>query len=148
MHARRVLVGAVAVVLLAAIAAVLLREPVPPTVRRLRGAPSLVHGADPVRLRLELSLVNPDGTMRSVDMESEIDEERDRAHTTLADVIGPGDLELVAQGSVLYLSVPDARQEELGARWLRVAADSRAAARGAGVGPLPDPLTVLHALEG
>jgi hypothetical protein len=114
----------------------------------LREAPDRVIGHGPVRLALRLSLVDAGGTARTVAMTSEIDAAAERAHTRLAEVIGPGDLELVALGRILFLSVPEARSEALGARWLRVDAGSLAAARGAGVGPLPDPLTVLHSLEG
>jgi hypothetical protein len=145
---RGLLFGVVLLVLAIGVAALVLRDDLGPGLRALHAAPMRIRDAGPVRLELELSLVYPDRSGKTVTSTAEIDDERDRAHVELADVIGPGDLELVAQGEVLNLSVPAALQEELGVRWLRVAVDSAAAARGAGVGPLPDPLTILHALEG
>ena len=143
----RAIGAAMLLVLAAGVAAIVLRDDSDPAEVRVRSAPRHVLGDGPVRLELVLTLVD-EGVARAVESSAEVDAATGRAHTTLADVVGPGDLELVAEGSILYVSVPEAKQQAIGARWLRVSTDSEAAARGAGVGPLPDPLTVLHSLEG
>lgn len=100
-------------------------------------------------LTLRLSLVDPSGRSTSTDASADVDVTADRAHVRLPPVVGPGNLELVSQGTILFLSIPAERQAAVGgARWVRVNARSTAVARGAEVGPLPDPMTIRAALAG
>lgn len=139
----------VVLVALAGIGAAVLIAPSPPGAEeRVRSATRHLHDASPFALHLQMTLEKPDGSTYTVTSNATVDDGSDHAHQELADVIGPGDLEIVTEARKLYVSVPEALQAAVGARWLRVDARSRAAARGAGFGPLPDPLTVLHALDG
>lgn len=117
--------------------------------RRLASAVERSAERDFYSLGLRLTLVEPNGASRFTEGTAELDARNERAHVALPPVVAPGGLDLITQGTILFVSVPDARRAALGgARWVRVAAITRSAARGAGVGPLPDPFSVLSLLEG
>lgn len=119
-------------------------------VDRIAAIPSaLLRDHRTLSLTLRSALTFPDGTVKYTDSQAVLDLERDRSFVELPDVIRNGSLTLVSQGRSLYVSVPDDLAGSFGeARWLGLAVPSRAEARGARVGPVPDPTTVMLALAG
>ena len=115
----------------------------------LRSAPERLRATQEFALALTLTLTEAYGTERSVTARASFDLADHRTYLRLPEVIGDGDLELLSQDRDLYVSIPDKQQEKMGGiRWARVRRVSLAAASGAGVGPLPDPASILSALDG
>ena len=145
---RRIVIGAV-VVLAVALGAVVFLLPSESRTEQLRSAPDKALDQDFASAAMRASLVQPDGSSKFTDSTAEFDVENDKAHGTLPDVIEPGDLELVSEGTTLFLSIPVRLQDDFdGARWVQVDAGTTSAAQGAGLAPIPDPATVLFALKG
>jgi hypothetical protein len=98
-------------------------------------------------MSLRSSLTGPDGSVHYTDSRATLDLVNDRGFVELPDVVRS--LQLVADGKTLYASVPPDRAGLLpGVRWVRIDTASRAEARGASFGPIPDPTTVMTALAG
>ncbi|HUR79103.1 MAG TPA: hypothetical protein VMZ22_14230 [Acidimicrobiales bacterium] len=111
--------------------------------------PDKVLAHDYVHLSMRTSLTYADGTVRYTDSSASLDSVHDRAHVDLPDVVRSGSLELVSRGLALYIMIPSDLRAGFGEkRWFRIDTASRAEARGARVGPVPDPITVLRSLSG
>jgi hypothetical protein len=119
---------------------------------RVRDAPAIARETGGFTVAMVMTLVPKDGgPSRSTSATSALDERRQRAHIVLPAVLDPNgaELEVVSQGAVLYLLIPADRRSALGdKRWVRVNAGTPAAAQGAAVPPIPDPLSLLASLEG
>lgn len=148
----RLLWGVVIILLAGGIAAGAVRLRALPNERRvdaLQSAPVKARESGAVSITMVITLARPDGELLSVTASAQLNAKEERAHVELPQVIGPGGLELVSQGSIMYLSIPEGRREPLGnKRWVRVNAGSAAGAQGAVVEPLPDPISYMAALEG
>lgn len=113
------------------------------------GAPDACLATNTFAITMAITLVPEHGASRYTTESAQLDVVHQRAHVALSAVVGPGGLQLVSQGSVLYLSLPASKQAQLGGlRWIEVDTDSPAAAEGAAVGPIPDPLSLLAGLRG
>ena len=146
--ARRVVAVVVALLFVAAAVRLVTADRQPAAVRAARHAPADLRKAHWFRLSLQLQLVEADGTARATTATASVDAANDRAAVTVPAVLGRPDLELVAQGPIMYLSIPaDHRAALSNARWIRVDAGNAEAAAGARIGPLPGPIAVLDALR-
>jgi hypothetical protein len=149
--ARRLFIGATGVLVVGIVAAGVL---VPGfanrrLIDRIATAPDRSADHKYFSMGLRLTLVDAAGTSHFTEGTAEFDAVNDRAHVALPPVVAPQGLDLISQGTILFLSVPTDRQAALdGARWVRVAAVTESAAHGAGVGPVPDPMSVLSLLAG
>lgn len=149
---RRNLATAISIILLATVivgVGQLRRLPNKRRVEILHAAPLKARETGTISMTMVITLIPKHGETKSTSVSGELNENDERAHISLPPVIGPGGLELISQGAILYLSIPAPSQAALGnKRWVRVNAGSVAAAQGAGLGPIPDPLSFLAGLEG
>lgn len=122
----------------------------PSTADRLAETPEFfLDEYDFISLGLRTSLTDVEGETRFTDSAAELDLLNDRSYVDLPDVLRDDSLELVGQGLTLYVTIPQDLSDAFpGIRWLRVDTASRADARGAGVGSVPDPTTVLLSIAG
>src|SRR2546423_1804841 len=107
------LIALVAVVLIGGVAGFALLVPRSSTGRSLatvRNAPDKLRAAHWFRLALQLQLIAPDGPVRTTTATAVVDADNDRAAVRIPDVLGRPDLQLVAQGPILYLSIPPDRR--------------------------------------
>lgn len=115
----------------------------------VRNAPDEAYDSGSFNATVSVTYTAPGDAPRTTRATAAVNEESGRAHLELFPVLADDPLDIVSEGRDLYLSIPILRQQEFGgARWVRVEVESDTAARGAGVGPIPDPLTFLDALEG
>lgn len=115
----------------------------------VRRAPDRAAQAGPFAVRLTMSLRRSDGTTVSTTTSGRVDPKKRRSSFDLFPVLGDRALQLVSEGRVLFLSIPADRQAAFdGRRWVRVDAGTPQAAFGAGLGPLPDPMTLIDSLAG
>jgi hypothetical protein len=115
----------------------------------IRALPARIRKLKTVSMSMRSSLRDTAGTVRYTDSSAIADFQRDEAFVALPGVLHDQPLQLVSQGLTMYVTVPSDRQASLpAARWLRVDTASRATARGASFGPIPDPFSVLLSLTG
>jgi hypothetical protein len=142
-------VGVVALVLLGGLAAarLLVGRSEREAVSLVRGAPGRARKAKFFAMSLTVSYEAPGQQAKHTESTGELAVDAGRAHLRLFPVLADRQLELVSDAHTLYVSIPYDRQPQHGgARWLRVDAGSVEAAQGAGLGPIPDPLSFLAAL--
>ena len=114
-------------------------------------APDAAYKSQRFEMTMTISLVPKQGPVHYTSESAQLDAAHDRASLLLSDVVSPvpGGLRVVSQGDVLYLLLTAAGQARFpGKRWVAVKLDSVAAAQGAAIGPIPDPLSFLAGLRG
>jgi hypothetical protein len=119
--------------------------------RLVHAAPEKALSAQRFQMTMTISLVPRRGPARYTTASGQLDAAHARASLLLPDVVSPvpGGLRIVSQGDTLYLLLGASRQSGFpGKRWVAVQLDSVAAAQGAAVGPIPDPLSFLAGLRG
>ena len=117
-------------------------------VRAIQHAPDRLRKTKWFGLSLEIRLVEADGTVKSTTSTALIDVGSDRVAAQVPAVLGRSDLQLVSQGHITYLSIPNDHRAAFGdARWIRVDSGNAEAAAGARIGDLPGPVAVLDALK-
>lgn len=97
-----------------------------------------------MHLSLRFTLTAADGSLKVSDVSADVDVRRRVSEVRLASSVTDRPVRALGVDRTLYLTAPvDSR-----ARWVRVRVASESVAQGAGIGTLPDPLSVLHALDG
>lgn len=117
----------------------------------IRRAPDMALKSQRFEMTMTISLVPRQGPVHYTTESGQLDAAHNRASLLLPDVVSPlpGGLRVISQGDVLYLLLTGSGQTRFpGKRWVAVKLDSVAAAQGAAVGPIPDPLSVLAGLRG
>lgn len=113
-------------------------------------APDVALKAQRFQMTMTISLVPQQGPVHFTTESGQLDAAHGRASLLLSDVVSPvpGGLRVVSQGNVLYLLLSSVQAQFPGKRWVAVTLDSAAAAQGAAIGPIPDPLSFLAGLRG
>jgi len=141
---RRALGGAIVLIVAVALVAVFSHEDPNADVQFVRRAPDRVLERGPVHLSLRFTLAAADGSLKVSDVSAEVDVRRHASEVRLASSVTDRPVRALGVERILYLTEP----ADSKARWVRVRVASESVAQGAGVGTLPDPLSVLHALDG
>jgi hypothetical protein len=117
----------------------------------IHSAPDVALQSQRFQMEMSISLAAQQGPTHTATQSAVLDAAHGRASLLLADVMSPrpGGWRLVSQDKTLYLLLGRSGATRYpGKIWVAVDLHSSAAAQGAAVGPIPDPLSFLAGLRG